>query len=228
VAEVTDALPAAHFSHAVTATNFYTDQPRAERDPLRIVFAADDRPRKGLRTLIDAFNQLPDGYHLDLVGPHRRHLPRIANPSFTWHGWLTPEELRRVYWNADVFVSPVTQDAGDDENSEPGTLDGFPTSTAVDAMSTGACLVSSNPRREYRIVRPGEHYIEIPERDPGALAAALRDLRANPTQRRSVAARGMHRIRETMAVDKGVSRKLEVMGLQPRLRPTAMPSARAD
>ena len=75
-----------------------------------------------------------------------------------------------MYWNADVFVSPATLDVGNDENAEPGTIDGFPSSTAVDAMATGICLVTSNPRGEHRVVRPGEHYIEVPDRDPDALA----------------------------------------------------------
>jgi glycosyltransferase involved in cell wall biosynthesis len=218
VAEVTDALPSATFSHAVTATDFYGERLRPERDELRLVFAADDRPRKGLPTLIDAFNQLGEGFHLDLVGPHRRHLSTIANPHFEWHGWLSPEELREVYWNADVFVSPATLDVGNDENAEPGTVDGFPSSTAVDAMATGMCLVTSNPRREHRVVRPGEHYIEVPDRDPDALAGALRELRADPTLRRRVAVSGMRRIREVMAVDRGVSAKLEAMGFHARQR----------
>jgi glycosyltransferase involved in cell wall biosynthesis len=213
VAEVTETVPGARFSHAVTATRFYTERPRPEREELRLVFAADDRPRKGLATLIDAFNELDDGFHLDIVGPHQRHLSRITNPRYTWHGWLSPEALRDVYWNADVFVSPVTRDTGGDENSELGTLDGFPTSTAVDAMATGICLVTSNPRREQRVVRTGEHFVEVPERDPLALAGALRELRADPVRRRQVAVSGMRRIRETMAVERGVAEKLEAMRL---------------
>jgi glycosyltransferase involved in cell wall biosynthesis len=215
VAEVTNALPNARFSHAVTATRFYADRPRLERDGLRLVFAADDRPRKGLKTLIEAFNQLDAAYHLDLVGPHRRHLASITNSRFAWHGWLPPEALRDIYWNADVFVSPVTRDVGGDEHSEPGTIDGFPTSTAVDAMSTGICLVTSNPRQEHRVVQAGEHYVEIPDRDPHALAGVLRELRADPVRRRGVAASGMRRIRQTMAVERGVRDKLAAMGLAP-------------
>lgn len=219
VAEVTDALPSARFSHAVTATGFYSERPRPEREDLRLVFAGDDRPRKGLPTLIEAFNQLPEGFHLDLVGPHRRHLSTISNPRFEWHGWLSPEELREVYWNADVFVSPATLDVGDDENAEPGTVDGFPSSTAVDAMATGMCLVTSNPRAEHRVVRPGEHYVEVPDRDPDALARTLRELRDDPERRRRVAISGMQRIREVMAVDRGVADKLEAMGFGSRQRP---------
>ncbi|MEA2481524.1 MAG: hypothetical protein QOJ07_3446 [Thermoleophilaceae bacterium] len=213
VAEVTDALPGSIFSHAVTGTRFYTPAERPARDVLRLVFAGDDRPRKGLPTLIDAWNRLGDGFHLDLVGPHRRHLPRITKPDYTWHGWTTPAELRDIYHGADVFVSPVTTDTFSDEKSEPGTVDGFPTSTAVDAMATGICLVTSNPRQEHRVVRPAEHYVEIPERDPEALAAVLTELRDDRAARLAVAERGMRRIRETMAVELGVAGKLRAMGL---------------
>ena len=213
VAEITDALPRSVFSHAVTATELYSPVERPERDELRLVFAGDDRPRKGLPTLLEAFNMLDESFHLDLVGPHRRHLPGITNPNYTWHGWTTPEQLRDIYHGADVFVSPVTVDTFSDEKSEPGTVDGFPTSTAVDAMATGICVVTSNPRAEHRVVRPDEHYVEIPERDPAALAATLRRLRDDRAARLDVAARGMRRIRETMAVERGVAQKLSVMGL---------------
>jgi glycosyltransferase involved in cell wall biosynthesis len=124
--------------------------------------------------------------------------------------------LRDIYHGADVFVSPVTTDTFSDPNSEPGTVDGFPTSTAVDAMSTGICLVTSNPRQEHRVVQPGEHYVEIPERDPDALAATLRALKADRAGRLAVAERGMRRIRETMAVEVGVAEKLAAIGLSGR------------
>jgi hypothetical protein len=45
------------------------------------------------------------------------------------------------------------------------------------------------------------------------LAGALRALRADPARRRQVAVSGMRRIRETMAVERGVAEKLETMRL---------------
>jgi glycosyltransferase involved in cell wall biosynthesis len=213
VDEVRDVLPQAHFGARIVATRLYSPVNRPERDELRLVFAADDRPRKGLATLIEAFNSLGEGFHLDLVGPHRRHLDSFTNPRFTAHGWASPQELREIYQGADAFVSPVTRDTFGGEGSEPGTVDGFPTSTAIDAMSTGALLVSSNPRGDRTVVLPGEHYVEIPERDPNALAETLRTLRADPEWRRRVADAGMRRIHEEMSVERGVAEKLAAMGL---------------
>lgn len=212
VAEVEATAPVRH-SHAVTATRFYTPSERAQSDTLRLVFAADDRPRKGLQTLIEAFNTLSDGFHLDLVGPHRRHLPKLTNPHVTFHGWLDPASLRDVYQRADVFVSPVAADTACDEGGEPGMSDGFPTSTAIDAVATGCALITSNPRGETRVFRPDVHYLAIPPRDPAALASALRRLRDDAELRQRLAESGMLRVRERMSVDRGVREKLAVMGI---------------
>ena len=96
VGEVEAALPQAVYSHAVTATEFYTFRDRKPRDSMTLMFAADDRPRKGLSTLIEAFNRLDDSFDLHIVGPHARHLGRITNPRFTAHGWLDIESLPRA------------------------------------------------------------------------------------------------------------------------------------
>jgi glycosyltransferase involved in cell wall biosynthesis len=211
--EVAAAVPAARFSHAVTATSVYRPAERPRAAGLRLAFAADDRPRKGLPTLIEAVNALGDDVHLDVVGPHERWRGALRSPRHTFHGWLTPEELAGVYARADVFVSPVTREEDRPGDGERRLADGFPTSCAVDAMATGCCVVTSNPRRDVHMVRPGVEYIEIPERDPGALADVIALLRDEPDLRERVARAGARRVRDEMSVEGGVAGKLAAMGL---------------
>ena len=119
-------------------------------------------------------------------------------PAITAHGWLQPDELRAVYERCHVFASPVTRDDVDAGEGE-GMVDGFPTTAATDAMATGAVLVSSNPRHEHRVFEPGRHYVEVPERDPGALVAALLSLADDRDALAALADRGAGRVRERMS-----------------------------
>lgn len=212
VAEVEDAVGSALFTPVSCDTGFYRYAERSTDGPLNLVFAAADRPRKGLSTLIDAFNGLADDdrFHLHLVGPHDAHLPLLHNPRFTHHGWLEPDALRGVYEQCHVFVSPVTRD-DHDAGEGVGMVDGFPTTAATDAMSTGAALVSSNPRGEHRVFSPGVHYAEIPERDPDALGAVLRSFADDRDAPARMARRGADRVRELMSAAAIVTYKLDAM-----------------
>ncbi|MBX7158666.1 MAG: glycosyltransferase [Acidimicrobiia bacterium] len=212
VAEVESAVAKARFTPVSCDTDFYRLAPRPSTGALHIAFAAADRPRKGLQTLIEAFNILGDDdrFHLHLVGPHDKHLPKLTNRRFSAHGWLQPEELRAVYERCHVFASPVTRDDVD-AGEGAGMVDGFPTTAATDAMATGAALVSSNPRREHRVFEPGRHYVEVPERDPGALASALRAFADDRDELAALSRRGADRVRERMSASAIVSAKLDAI-----------------
>ncbi|MFN8104099.1 MAG: glycosyltransferase [Acidimicrobiia bacterium] len=212
VAEVEDAVASALFTPVSCDVDFYSFAERSLTGPVQLVFAAADRPRKGLPTLIDAYNILRDDdrFHLHIVGPHEAHLPRLENHRFTAHGWLEPEELRAVYTRCHAFVSPVTRDEVD-AGEGAGMVDGFPTTAATDAMATGAALISSNPRGEHRVFSPGLHYEELPERDPAALAAALVSFAADRGALAALARRGADRVRERMSTERIVSYKLATL-----------------
>lgn len=222
VGEVEAAVPGALFTPVSCDTDFYRFVDHPVTGPVHVAFAAADRPRKGLPALIEAFNLLRDDdrFHLHVVGPHDTHLPKLENRRFTAHGWLQPEELRAVYERCHVFASPVTRDDVD-AGEGAGMVDGFPTTAATDAMATGSALVSSNPRREHRVFTPGRHYVEVPERDPEALASALRALADDRDALAALARSGAERVREAMSARAIVSHKLDVVtsgGTRTRLR----------
>ncbi len=212
VDEVEDVLPAARHVPTLTATNFYTPRPRTEGRALRIVFVGDDRRRKGLDTVIGAFNSLRDGFHLDIVGPHGHRVGGLTNPSYRLHGWLEPEALRAVYSESDVLVSPATV-----EREDPiclGMIDGFPTTAAAEAMATGCALVASNPRRDHRLLEPGLDYVEVPPEDPAALADALRRFDRDRGHLRAIAAAGCNAV-HSRPIAQVVHEKLRAMGIEP-------------
>jgi glycosyltransferase involved in cell wall biosynthesis len=214
-AEAVAAVPEAIRVAGPMATDLYGFRPRERRTPFRFVFAADHRPRKGLDTALAALAQLDDRFHMHVVGPHEPFVRHVPPDRLTYHGVLKPADLRGVYWACDAFVSPVRPEGPDGQPGEIGLVDGFPTTTACEALASGCALVSSNPRSEHWIVEPGEHFIEFPVQDADALADALRRLEADRDLRDRLAEQGAARIREVMDVRRVVDAKLRAMELVP-------------
>jgi glycosyltransferase involved in cell wall biosynthesis len=220
VDEVERVVPHAHFVPMLVGADAYPFRAREPGESLRLVFVGDDRPRKGIRTVIEAFNLLPEGFELDIVGPNERYSDLVRRPGCRFHGWVEPTDLVELYWRADVFVSPSAMETEDE--AAIGMIDGFPTTAAAEAMAAGCALVGSNPRQEFRGLRPEREYIEIPERDPEALARALLDLRADRERIARIAVQGAARVRE-FSTEVVVPWKLEVMGLGRRKEPSRRP-----
>jgi glycosyltransferase involved in cell wall biosynthesis len=214
--EVVSAVPEAVRVAGSIATEFYAfrGRPRQEDRPFRIVFAADDRPRKGLDTALAAFQLLDARFVLDIAGPNERYLDGIPRNRITLHGFLEPAQLRELYWSADAFVSPVRPEGPDGPAEELGLIDGFPTTTASEALASGCALISSNPRGEQWVLAAGEHYLEIPIQDHVALAGALDQLERDRELRDRLAERGASRIREMMDVHQTARLKLQAMGFE--------------
>jgi len=213
VPAVRQALPAAVPTQIPIPTDFYRWTPSPDHDGLVLLFVADDRPRKGLRTLLECVKYLGAGFTLEVVGPHDRYKTQLAEVGAVCHGWSDPEKLREVFSRCDVMVAPATRDLLEDGWGDPGMIDGFPTTAAKLAMLSGCCLVGSNPLGNQNLIQAGEHYIEVPERDPRALANALIWLRDNPSDRKEIAGRGATVLRQKCDSVSVVRAKLTQMGL---------------
>lgn len=210
-AEVVAAVPEAIRIEGPMGTAFYEYRERERRTPFQIVFAADDRPRKGLDTALTAFDQLDERFHLHIAGPNERYVQGRPRDRITLHGFLEQPKLRGLYWACDVFVSPVRPEGPDGQPGEIGLVDGFPTSTACEALASGCALISSNPRHEDWILTAGDHYLEVPAQDHVALAQALDLLERDRDLRDRLAKQGAARVRERMDVRRVAGAKLEAM-----------------
>jgi glycosyltransferase involved in cell wall biosynthesis len=211
--EILDVLPGAVRVTVPMETEFYAFRPRPSGAPLRLVFAADDKPRKGLDTALAALERLSGDVRLDVVGPHEHRRDEVADERVAFYGWLKPPQLREIYWRGDIFISPVRAEGQDAPPGERGVVDGFPTTAASEALCSGLALISSNPRGEDWILRAGEHYAEIPVADPAALAETITRLAADPAERARLARDGAARLREIGDVRAVVAAKLAAMGL---------------
>jgi glycosyltransferase involved in cell wall biosynthesis len=213
VDEVAEVVPNAIRTTVPVPGDFYGFRSRRLTRRPRLVFVGDDRPRKGLGTLLDAMELAGCDYELDVVGPHERHLDRLVRLGARLHGWLEPEELRKVLWECDVVVAPATVDRPEDGYGDTGVIDGFPTTAARVAMLTGCCLVGSNPSADTSLLQPGLHYLEFPERDPAGLAHVLQQLATDDDLRARIATAGAEMLRSQCDVGRVVVAKLEHMGL---------------
>jgi glycosyltransferase involved in cell wall biosynthesis len=137
----------------------------------------------------------------------------MAALGVTRHGWLSPEELRDVVSAADVVVSPATHDLPTDGYGDTGLADGFPTVATAVAMLTGCAMVGSNPIGDHFLLRRGDDYVEVPERDPAALAAAIENLRADTDDLARLARTGAATLRERADAVVIARSKLAHMGL---------------
>lgn len=199
---------------AFTETRFYRHTVERWNETTRMVclFAADRPPRKGIDAVLAAFSGLsPDELHLHVVGPHEDRRGELPTNLATFHGWLSPEQLRALHRRCHAFVSPVSIEPPGPDGSYRGVVDGFPTQAAADAMSSGCLLISANPARDHRVLTPGRDYVEC-EPDGERLRGTLERLADNRALVREIAESGSDRVRERMDVRHGAAYKLAHMG----------------
>ena len=218
VKEVLENVPeVTYVQQALTETRFYTQsEERWEQpQPLVCLFAADPSVRKGLDVALAAFAELdPERFHLHLVGPHEERRDEFPPELMTFHGWLSPAELRDLHRRVHIFLSPVSAEPPGPPGSFQGVTDGFPTQAAADAISSGALLISANPAEDHRVLTPEVHYLERPAQ-PDAFRETLLRLSADPEWTRRLAKQGSDRVHREMDVRRGIGIKLAAMGLEP-------------
>jgi glycosyltransferase involved in cell wall biosynthesis len=214
LSEVTKAIPKAYrIVNGNTNTDFYSYTPRTKSSRLQILFAATCREEKGFRYMAKALNKLdPAKYHLHIVGMGDWESKRcwIKNPNYTFHEALSMDKLRQVYNQCHIVVNPSYRGQVPMYNTflvnldrlvpvrsrflptavRPITLDGFPTVMCMDAMSTGCCLVSTNPRHDYFALKPEEDYLEISEKSSEEIIDAVEYLYYNQDKMLSIAKSG--------------------------------------
>jgi glycosyltransferase involved in cell wall biosynthesis len=199
---------------AFTETRFYapSDTRWMHVSKLVCLFAADAPPRKGVDVALGAFAGLPStAFHLHIAGPHQHRRDEVPSDLATFHGWLSPAQLRDLHRLAHVFISPVSSEPPGAAGTFAGFTDGFPTQAAADAMSSGCLLVSANPASDHRVLTPGAHYLEC-EAEPRRLQELLEEIARDPTRWRGIADAGSQRVRGRMDIRRGVASKLAYMG----------------
>jgi glycosyltransferase involved in cell wall biosynthesis len=146
--------------------------------------------KKGFQVLIEALPALLEEFadlRVVLAGGGDL-LERFRAATNRWRdrvhlpGPVLRDTLPDLYRAADVFVLPAVHDAR-------GNVDGLP-NVILEAMASGLPVVASGISGIPLAVEHGRTGLLVPEGDPGALLAALRDLLRDPVAARTMGERG--------------------------------------
>lgn len=173
--------------HGIDADTF-RPLPGVERKANRLMATASaDVALKGLVYLIRAYAALlADHPDLELVvigkareGPTTRFMDQLGiRGRVRFVSGVSNEEINRLYAEATIAASPSLYEGF-----------GFP---AGEAMAAGVPVVATTGGALPEVV--GDAGVLVPPGDPEALAAAIRDLLADPERRRTLGAKGRERV----------------------------------
>ena len=169
----------------------YRDAPPPD-GPLRLLTVGRLVEKKGIAYLLDALATLENAT-LDVLGdgPLRGDLEARTQrlglaERVRFRGAVTHAEVGKAMRGADVFVAcSVTAASGDQDAG---------TNTLKEAMATGLPVVATRHGGIPELVRDGTEGVLVPERDPPALAAAIRALAYDPGRWPVMGAAGRARV----------------------------------
>lgn len=108
--------------------------PTGDRDsrPPAVLFVGRNEPRKGLRTVLEAFKKVPGEVELWIIGPGTEELSALYDDSrIRWLGTVDEDEKIRRLASARLFVAPSTG----------GESFGV---VLLEAMAAGAAVIASD------------------------------------------------------------------------------------
>ena len=157
---------------------------------IEVVSVSRIEPKKGLLELVDVAVEcerrgLPVRFHV-VGGPDTGRPDSVAyaaaldekversgvTGSFSMHGRRSQRELVPLLRDVDAFVAPYIE-------TEEGDKDGIPTAV-LEAMSSGLAIVATDAGSITEVIDDGVEGRVVAQRDPGAMAAALAELLAEP------------------------------------------------
>ena len=195
---------------------------RDPADPVVILSAGRLVEKKGTDVLLEALARLPAGLHWRLVhaggGPLRRTLKRRARAlgiaeRVTWRGALAQEELLREYRAADLFVLAC-------RIARDGDRDGLP-NVLMEAQSQSVACLATRVAAIPELIDDRVTGVLVDPEAPAQLADALRDLIADPEQRRRLGRAGQVRLAARFGIEQNLAPLAErfgVTGLQPGVK----------
>ncbi|MEH7590926.1 glycosyltransferase [Priestia megaterium] len=197
--EVLEVIPSSIYTPVVINTDFYNYIPKPMIKPIQLTFSAHRAERKGFPLLAKVFNKLNENFHLNIIGDWQDDLHLLTNKNYTFFGLLNPEKIKPLYGQSHIFIYCGTQDQF--------ALDGFPTTAAVDAMATGCILVSTNPRKDYFLLKNGLDYIEVEAKEE-SIRNTLLWVEKNLDKAREIGINGTNKVHKYFTSEVIVNSKL--------------------
>ncbi|MEP7016000.1 MAG: glycosyltransferase family 4 protein [Verrucomicrobiota bacterium] len=176
LSEQADKIPVRVIPNGVD-TNFFRPSSELSSNRLRILFVGRFQEQKNLTFLLKQIARLSAGtFELHLVGdgPQRAHLRSLAQKldiatKVVWHGWLTRDQLLRVYQSVDCLVNP-------------SLYEGMP-NVVLEAMACGLPVIASNVPGNNELVLSGETGLLFDLQQPDSFLGAIDRLLHERSQR---------------------------------------------
>jgi glycosyltransferase involved in cell wall biosynthesis len=188
-------------------TLFENIEKKINNQIFRILFVGRHIERKGIACLIKAAALL-DGEKFqvriagagDLTEELKKQASEEAPKQVLFLGKLSKEDLAREYQNASCFVLPAITDSKGDTEGLGVVL--------IEAAEYGLPLVASDAGGICDIVIDRKTGLLVPEKNPEALAAAIKELAENEGLRKKLAAGASEHIRENFSWDAIIEKQI--------------------
>jgi len=198
-------------------TSFFRLADRPKPQPPLVFSAGRLIEKKGFDVLIDACARLASSgvdFRCEIAGdgPLREVLQAQIGrnglaETVALVGGLSQEQMLERYAGATVFALPCVVAADGDHDGLPNVL--------LEAAACGVALVSTPVGGIPELVRDGETGLLVPERDPAALAEAVKRLLADAPLRAKLAAAARRDVEQRFGIEANVRRLAEVLELLP-------------
>lgn len=156
-------------------TEVFSPGPPDARWPGRRVVACPRRlvAKNGVRYAVEAAAALGEPFTVVVAGngPQQAELEAIRPPNCEMLGPLQHKDLPALLRRADVALVPSVHEKGVEEATSIA---------ALEAMSCARPVVASSIGGLKELIRDGHNGLLVPERDPQAIAAAVRRLADDP------------------------------------------------
>ena len=187
--------------------------PHPVNGKFKVLFVGRHIERKGICYLIEAAKYLSaDKFEIRIVGEgdlteelkaQAAQLEGDKNAaSIVFTGKLVAPELAREYREANVFVLPAIVDHKGDTEGLGVVL--------IEAMELGLPIIASNVGGIPDVVVNNESGILVPEKDPVALADAIKRIESDPQYTASLLEGARNRIAECFTWDNITRRQIEI------------------
>ena len=194
--------------HGIDLTRFATPERFSHETRPRILSIGRFVPKKGFPVLLEALHDLKNAglrfqCHLIGGGPQENHLRQLVRQYGLQDDVeilpaLSQNELLAYYQKATVFALAC-------EVQEDGDRDGIP-NVMVEAMAMGVPVVSTEISGIPELITNRENGMLVPQRNPAALAEALRDVLTLPDFAQALAEAGRKSVEQEFDAFKNIRR----------------------